>query len=188
VTNLSWKNIWNRKSSCDETDKLLINGWEQTNVDMQFVSSRIKNIISLKKTDSVLEVGCGSGALSQYFIDECNYFGCDYSSCMVEKYKQLTSPDCVVSEANKLTFEDNSFDKVIVFSSFQYFPSYQYADECIAELFRVSKQSVFLGDLAYESHDDSHLLFTPDKFSDWEVSAGFVEGRPRFNVYVEMDK
>jgi len=186
MTNTNWKNIWSRKAQSDESDKLLINGWEKTEVNMGDVSSQLKEIISLKLDDKVLEVGCGSGALSEHFITSCDYVACDYADSMVETYKKLTSPACHVCEAENLPFDDNSFDKVIVFSVFQYFPNYEYAEACINELKRVSKKSVFIGDLAYESHDDSHLLFTEEQFSDWKIFPGFVEGRPRFNIYREF--
>lgn len=179
----NWKNIWDRKGREGMDNPMCIDGWENSNIDMDYVYSQIKNKIKLKRTNKVLEVGCGAGALSKFFIDSCNYFGCDYSEEMIKKYKALNNNKCRICEANDLPFEDGSFDKAISFSVFHYFPDHEYANKCISELRRVTRTCVFIGDLPYASHDDSHLLFDKNRFKNWDITDSFVRGRPRFNIF-----
>ena len=64
----TWKQIWTRKGLADSsvTDLLAYDGYEATKVDMKEVACQIANRLDIRKTDKVLEVGCGAGALAQY--------------------------------------------------------------------------------------------------------------------------
>ena len=168
-----WKKIWNKKGNEKTCDLKHIDGFERDDIDFKKIYNNISQIIKLRKSDKVLEVGCGAGALGKFFIPNCQYRGCDYSENMVNKHKELVGKNVDVCEAGDLPYDDNFFDKVFAFSIFQYFPNKEYAEESIAEMVRVSRFSLFLGDLAFDSIDKNHFLIDKKYFNGWELSNGF---------------
>lgn len=180
----TWKQIWIRKGNAEKevTDLLAYDGYEATQVDMKAVAAEITARLDIKKTDRVLEVGCGAGALAQYL--DCDYVGVDYSPTLVQKHIEILHNSVLIGEAADLIFKDNSFDKVICYGVFLYFEDKEYAVRAAAELKRVAKSGVLIGELPIRSHRDEHLLFTPDEFKGWDISDGFYDPyrQDRFNA------
>lgn len=180
----SWKQIWIRKGNAGKevTDLLAYDGYEATQVDMKAVAAEITARLDIKSTDRVLEVGCGAGALAQYL--DCDYVGVDYSPTLVQKHIEILHNSVLVGEAADLIFKDHSFDKVICYGVFLYFEDKEYAAQAVAELKRVAKSGILIGELPIRSHRDEHLLFTPDEFEGWAISDGFYDPyrKDRFNA------
>lgn len=183
-TKETWKQIWTRKGTVSggSTDLLAYDGYEATQVDMAEVARQIVKQLDIKKEDTVLEVGCGAGALAQYL--ECNYVGVDYSPTLVKKHIEILHNSVLVGEAADLIFKDKSFDKVICYGVFLYFDDKAYASKAVAELLRVARKGVLIGELPIRSHREEHLLFTPEEFVGWEISDGFYDPyrKERFNA------
>ena len=96
------------------------------------IAEDIKKKLQLKKTDKLLEVGCGFGYLLKRLKgDVKETVGCDIDD--MSKYIE----NFVQCPANKLSFKDNEFDKVFMHSVSQYFPDYRYAKDVEKELKRV---------------------------------------------------
>ena len=94
---------------------------------------KVSAIISeIGTSGKVLDVGCGTASYSGLFND---YTGIDNSKGMVRKAKG----EVVFGEAEKLPFEDGSFDKVICVSAIHNFNS---PKEAIHEMKRVSKKII----------------------------------------------
>ena len=108
----------------------------------------------------------------------------DYSKGLVRRHSDLLGNVVFHSEAIRLPFRDNHFDKCFVFSVFQYFPHKQYAHEVVAELKRVTKGTVLIGDIPIKSHDASHLLYTESDFQG-EVIKGVITRPDRFWIMVQ---
>lgn len=182
----SWKQIWTRKGKAEGgvNDLLAFNGYERTQVDMKEVSACIIKELDIKKTDSVLEVGCGAGALAQYL--DCNYVGVDYSETLVKKHIELLGNSVLVGEANNLIFKDKSFDKIICYGVFLYFDNKEYAWQAIEEFKRVARKGILIGEIPIRSHREEHLLFTKDEFKDWNITDGFYDPyrKDRFNASI----
>jgi len=140
--------------------------------------------LDIKETDSVLEVACGAGGLAQY-INCGSYVGVDYSTSLVKKHIQILNNSVLHGEANDLIFKDKTFDKVICFGAFHYFPNEEYANQAIAELKRVAKKAIFIGDLPVTSHREEHLLYKKEDFKDWKIMDGFYNPC-RFNVSLRL--
>lgn len=177
---LNWKKIWIDKGKATTDDLLVLDGYENTNINAAFVAEKIQHALGVDTNCSVLEVGCGAGMLAQFF--NCDYTGIDYSETLIEKHKFLLGNNVFIADANKLPFDNNVFDCVFSYSVFQYFPSKEYAKKTIKEICRVSKGPVFIGDLPRVSHDLNHLLYTKEEFPGWETSCGFYN-KDRFNIY-----
>lgn len=185
----TWKQIWTRKGNTEGTidDLLAFDGYEATKVDMEEVSHEIMNRLDIQKQDTVLEVGCGAGALARYL--DCKYVEIDYSPTLVQKHIELLHHSVLVGEAADLPFKDHSFDKVICYGVFLYFDDKEYADRAMKELLRVARKSVLIGELPIRSHRAEHLLFTPDEFAGWDISNGFYDPyrKERFNAVKRLD-
>jgi ubiquinone/menaquinone biosynthesis C-methylase UbiE len=175
----NWRDIWEAKGNLETADLKTLDGFESTAVMPQAVMHEISRAMDIGASDSVLEVGCGAGMLAEHAT--CRYVGIDYSRSMVKKHIALLGNSVLLGEASDLPFKDNCFDKVFAFSIFQYFPSRAYAQTAIAEMLRVARTAVFVGDLPMRSHRDSHLLFDPALFADWVISEGFYTP-DRFNA------
>jgi SAM-dependent methyltransferase len=182
---VDWREIWEKKGRLTTNNLKELNGYEDTTIDPKFVANRVKKILDIELTDKILEVGCGAGMLAQYL--DCDYVGVDYSQSLVGRHIKLLGNSVLHGSANDLIFKDNSFDKVFAYSVFQYFPCIEYAKSVIQEMNRVSKGSIFIGDLAIKSHRSEHLLFERKDFDLFEVSEGFYN-LDRFNVLMKKSK
>lgn len=183
----TWKQIWTRKGRADsnETDLLAYDGYEATQVNMQEVAAEITRRLDIRKTDKVLEVGCGAGALAQYL--DCQYVGMDYSPTLVRKHIEILHNQVLEGEAADLIFKDKSFDKVICYGVFLYFENKEYAWKALEELKRVARKAVLIGELPIRSHRAEHLLFTPEEFAGWDISDGYYDPyrKDRFNAVMK---
>jgi SAM-dependent methyltransferase len=181
-----WLEVWERKGRTDTTDLRTLDGFEHTTIDPVVVARRITEILALRPDETVLEVGCGAGMLAAHVPGK--YTGVDYSPAMIGKFLALQpGRHAEVSEARSLRFADRSFDKVFAFSVFQYFPDAAYAADAIAELRRVARQAIFIGDLPLRSHSADHRLYTKEHFAGWEVSDGFYNP-DRFNACLRLSR
>lgn len=181
-----WQKIWERKGKINTNNLVELDGFEATTINPKIVVSKIIKLLDIKKTDKVLEVGCGAGMLAQCL--KCNYVGVDYSNSLVKKHIKLLGNSVLVAEANNLPFKDKFFDKVFAYSVFHYFPDKKYVKKALKEMKRVSRGSIFIGDLPESSHRKSHLLFKKSDFVGAVNKVNFSDGfhnKNRFNVLIK---
>ena len=184
----TWKEIWTQKGAMEGTrdDIRVYDGWEKSTADMRETAQRIINLLEIKPTDKVLEVGCGAGGLAQYM--NCEYIGIDFSSTLVKRCMEFYQKTAVYSEANEIPFKDKYFDKCFSWGVFLYFSEWNYTEEVIREMKRVTKPGIFIGELPKTSHDPKHQLYHEKQFAD----VGFLTERGwsepycniRFNAYL----
>ena len=86
------------------------------------------------RKDKVLDVGCGTAF---YFGMFENYTGVDNSLGMIEK----SDANVIFAEAEKLPFEDESFDTVISLSAIHNFND---PEKSVSEMKRVSKNKIIV--------------------------------------------
>jgi len=76
-----------------------------------------ERIIKRIEGEKILEVGVGTGKNLQYYPENVNLTGIDFSKKMLEKAKEraenLDNINLIEMDAEKMTFHDNSFDTVI---------------------------------------------------------------------------
>lgn len=133
---MNYKKFWEKQGKRGDLIQMNFCG-KLTQEKVNRIVKRIKNKLELKKTDKLLDVGGGAGMLANPLSKYCNATVTDYSKPLL-KHLKLKNICC---EANKLPFKDETFDKVLCHSVFQYFPSYKYAKEVIKEIVRVTKKS-----------------------------------------------
>lgn len=162
----TWQEIWTQKAAMAGTkeDALEMGGWNKTVSTAEESAKRIVKFLDIKPEDKVLEIGCGTGGLAQYI--DCDYIGIDYSRTSVEKCMEFFQKSAIYSEARELPFKDKYFDKCFAYGCFMYFPSLEYMREAVAEMRRVTKFGILIGELPRESHEPKHLLFHEKDFTD----------------------
>lgn len=145
---------------------------------------------------SILDVGCGNAVILNHLRRSFQeVYGMDFSSSMISKAKELI-PEGTFSqgEATKLDFESESFERVLAYSIFHYFPSVQYGYEVINEMIRVCKKGgvILIGDLLDKDYEhiiknESNLEYEKkiphiQRYSEWQFfnlnkSRDYFEGK-----------
>jgi histidinol-phosphate/aromatic aminotransferase/cobyric acid decarboxylase-like protein/choline kinase/trans-aconitate methyltransferase len=158
-----WKEVWeNRKLDDIKTSagtdlilqKLLIaDGFDRGNGKIELDGwnnylHNISSIINLNETDSIFEVGCGSGAfLFPFYLRKHKVGGIDFSSSLIDIARSLMiDGDFIVCDALNLNVE-NKFDFVIANSVFFYFPDYDYAGEVLLKMLAKSRKGILVLDI-----------------------------------------
>lgn len=164
---------------------------------------QIKRELRLDEASSLLEVGCGSGALLLPLSAlPLKLAGVDYSNSLIEiAQKVMPALDARVSEAAALPFSDESFARVISLGVFHYFPDEAYVERVLVEMLRVleEKGGLLIADipdlakkevsenlrytlarqegkdyLTTSNSDYSHLYLSKEFFRDFFQSKGFA--------------
>lgn len=184
----TWKEIWTQKGAMEGTrdDIRIYDGWEKSTADMQETAHRIMELLNIKPTDKVLEVGCGAGGLAQYM--DCEYIGIDFSPTLVKRCMEFYQKTAVYSEADDIPFKDQYFDKCFSWGVFLYFSDWNYTEKVIHEMKRVTKEGIFIGELPKVSHDKKHQLYQEKQFTEsgFLTEQGWSEPycNIRFNAYL----
>ena len=101
----------------------------------------IQKLLKDRDYSSLLDVGCGTGFLIDLLAKEhqADYVGLDLSDEMIKmaEKKNIQGARFIVGTADKLPFEDETFDIVTCSQSFHHYP---YPEKAMAEAFRVLKK------------------------------------------------
>ncbi|KAB7691146.1 class I SAM-dependent methyltransferase [Plesiomonas shigelloides] len=156
----NWRNVWESKTLSNSHSLLsaLIqaNGFDTGCGDYSesqwlHMAEDLVARAQLDSASSVLEFGCGSGALllALQQLCGCTIAGSDYSSALVDIARTHLSGVFVAGEARDRLFPANQYDMVLSHSVFQYFPSMQYAEQVIDAMLTCLKSggTLFLLDL-----------------------------------------
>jgi len=139
----------------------------QENIDM--IVQAIRNGLAFSPDDVLLDIGCGNGALSQYFFDECVQFhGVDFSEYLIEVAKSnferkpthlFTETDAV--EYIKTESKTEKFTKALCYGAFTYF-SFANAERLLAGIAKrfPNVSLFFVGNLPDKDRAD---LFFPEE-------------------------
>ncbi len=182
----TWKEIWTQKGLMQGTkdDIRIYDGWEKSTTDMRHIAGRIKECLGITKDTKVLEAGCGAGGLTQYM--DADYVGIDFSRPLTERCMEFFYKPAICCEANDLPFKDGYFDVSFSWGVFLYFTSHAYMKEVVAEMKRVTRTAIFIGDIPQVSHNRRHMTYTKEQFvrMGFEVTKGWAEPyvKERFNA------
>ena len=144
----SWELLWEKKGENKKFDPIGLVGFDKaiTVTKQHFVNQVIETAklkLKLSSSDRILEVGSGAGMLLiplSKLTKKAD--GVDLSLSLISMLRKAHPElNVFVAEANNLPFEDESYDKILVHSVFQYFPSIKYSNDVVFELSRVCKKS-----------------------------------------------
>ena len=123
---------------------------------IQMIVTAIKSGLQFEDDDVLLDLGCGNGALSRYFYDECIAFlGVDFSAYLIEVARNNFErpPDFVYREQDAATYtkteeDPERFTKCLCYGCFAYFPA-EDAETVLAQLSSrfVNVKTVLIGNL-----------------------------------------
>lgn len=129
-----WTDHWNAKA--DIENPIEINGYclgGQPIPAGKYFAAVVEPTIErldLKSHHRVLDIGCGSGlALAEIEKRVAEAVGTDLSQTMIDRYKG--NAKTYVCAAHELPFEDERFDRILMFSVAIYFPSFGYFREVV---------------------------------------------------------
>lgn len=122
-----------------------------TSDDGKFVQGMydvLVNEIQKSQSGKILDIGCGNGNLFTFLPDgKYELFGIDFSENMISEAKKncKTKVSFIVADAEKLPFDDNTFDIVVCNASFHH---YIHPNIVLEEMNRVLKigGKVLIGD------------------------------------------
>jgi ubiquinone/menaquinone biosynthesis C-methylase UbiE len=89
----------------------------------------------LKNCEKILDVGCGICSFEQN-LPNLNVIGLDISEEMLEEARKRSDKAFVQGNAEKLKFEDSTFDAVFTVATLEFLDDYQKA---VKEIARVTK-------------------------------------------------
>jgi ubiquinone/menaquinone biosynthesis C-methylase UbiE len=108
-------------------------GYEELHKEEQLKKVKIiLNKLNLKKTDKLLDVGCGTGLYLDLF--DCDVTGIDPSEKLLEQYNG--QHQVILGSAESLDFSDNSFDIVMSITAIHNFDD---IEKGLKEIQRVGK-------------------------------------------------
>lgn len=159
----NWESVWKSKrldslrTSLEPVETgLLLNGYDaptgagltrKTLTDFVAVwSEKVECLAS----DSVYEVGCGSGALLEIIrtkLSLAKVSGCDYSASLVEIGRSLFKEIDLESLDAKDLDSTSKFEHLISFSVFFYFPTLEFAREVLDVMKTKAAKSVSICDV-----------------------------------------
>lgn len=131
------KEHFNKQASIyDEKDTIYYSKYGK--ISCNYMSEYLKNI----DYNKLLDIGCGTGYLINMlkkYKATAEFYGLDLSEEMINisKSKNIKDAEFILGSANKLPFNDNTFDIVTCIQSFHHYP---YPDEAMKEVYRVLKK------------------------------------------------
>jgi len=123
-----------------------------SNEYVPLICDEIYKKVKIKKTDTVLELGCGSGVLGKYIKEKCHqYIGIDLSRKMLNFFSEdltFEQINLIQGITDLVPFSNHIFDVVIINGVTMYFPDDKILLDTLKEMKRVSKKdgTLFLGE------------------------------------------
>ncbi len=115
-------------------------GYEELYEEEQLEKIRlIKKYLKIKKSDKLLDVGCGTGLTTQYW--KCIRYGIDPSKKLLERARERDKITYKQAQAEKIPFKNNFFDVVISITAIQNFTN---IEKGLEEIKRVGKNKFVL--------------------------------------------
>lgn len=169
----NWETFW-EEHPARTTNNIKWANLRTADYDYQKAYEHIDKSLAFEDTDSVLELGCGTGELTSITAQHVSFItGVDYSRSMINlAMKRYPSLLFMRAMGHILPFSDEKFDKIYLLGVIQHIP-YQYFEPTIKELLRTVKKGgkILIGDVLEIAPKEAEVYEYPrDKFSQFAVS------------------
>jgi 2-polyprenyl-3-methyl-5-hydroxy-6-metoxy-1,4-benzoquinol methylase len=151
---MNWQRFWDDKGKSGNSQTQVarvLNGMPMTDELLWKIAAKIAVQLELKKEDTLLDICCGNGALTEILLPYCaEITAVDFSEKLIESAKKIGSNRIQFICGNATEFGLNqSFDKVLLYFSFQYFETYGQGKLVIANLLKHAKPGalILIGDI-----------------------------------------
>lgn len=142
--NNSWYELWNNRKKLKYKSLTLKKLLEADGICIS-ESDWIKSVlffgekVNIERCNKIIEIGCGSGAfLYPFYLKGKEVSGIDYSKNQILIAQEaIPKGNFKVAEANRIPYDDSSFDAVFCNSVFQYFPDLNYTNNVMKEILRI---------------------------------------------------
>lgn len=159
-----WKEIWEKRLVDDNHNDLLselirLDGFDGKTGKIELSSwlkyfDSICEEIGIQNSDSIFEVGCGSGAFLYPFYRQGHVVeGIDYSLALVNAANKLWQAPISHCEAKNISLSPQ-FDVVVSNSVFFYFPDLEYAESVIEKMINKSRRIIAILELPNKDLED----------------------------------
>lgn len=158
INGMDWASIWNTIANTNHNLQQQVGRITQKQMDMtlymQALTVDIQTQLHLVATDSLLDVCCGNGLISKSLAENCaSVTGVDVSEQLIALAQKHNAADNVtykLGDALRLSsLVSPTFDKALLYFSFQYFDTFAKGEKVIAELQKCVKKGgiIFIGDV-----------------------------------------
>lgn len=160
---MNWLEVWNKRTESDESDILLklikADGFDSDAGSINRTAweeyvLKIMNKMQMEDYHSVFEIGCGSGAFLYPMFERGLWVsGCDYSESLISIARKYINDSFFVASAEYL-HANPQYNHVIANSTFQYFPSLDYAKNVARIMIEKSFRKIGILDINDKSKED----------------------------------
>lgn len=154
--------------------------YSKYNVYIAMHKNKILSLLNLKKSDKVLDLGCGTGRLTTQISKKVkNVVGVDFSKDMLNIAKEKSKKNSNIQYkylniTKRLPFKDKSFDKVL---SILVVNHIKQLDKLLKEVYHILKpRGLFVFDSDAGKNTKYRLLAKSTKFEDY-IYQRIIEGR-----------
>jgi trans-aconitate methyltransferase len=165
INTSKWAEIWESRvhepQKMTHLDLLRANGYDNARStlypwNLAHAQDYYWKLISLQDTESVYEVGCGSGAfLYSLYQDRHKVGGLDLSNSLID-LANLNLPGGKWEHGDALSLNvEEKWDHLVSFGLFFYFPDLDYAERVIMKMLEKANKSVCLYELPDFDRKDS---------------------------------
>jgi len=190
--------IWNKKAR--ENARYYVNTRGMRNSDISEFNLResgsydyeryitgdavITSILNDPAKDAVLEIGCGIGRMTEFFLKHFkNVHGIDISGLMLESARKrlnnLPGIKLQICDGNTLNFSDNNFHLIFSYQTLQHIPAKELIFQNLKEIYRVlkpggiAKLHLRTGRGPYKWHWAYGISLTPESAKHMAEEIGF---------------
>ena len=161
---MNWKNYWN--TNVEEKESDVFGQVQRKDLKSTLLTvNHIMRVLDIKPSDTVLDVCCGNGIITQQIAKKCDSIvGVDQSENLLYvakgDYKEMNCLyiNCSALEMNQFV-KQHSFDKIYLQFSLQYFDKRNEGQKVITEMLKCLKPKgkIFIGDIT--DYKRKHKLY-----------------------------
>lgn len=168
-------------------------------IDPKIIVNDVNSKLKLKEDDLLLDIGCGTGVITiplSYKVKEV--YALDGGTQVIKKLKENSAKNNVFNikminlPFNKKKFQDNFFDKILMYGVIHYFDGISAIENCLKELIRICKPggTILVAEIPEKNAIEkvkNHKLSQEEK----ELIKIFESNRTEYDVFmnkIDMEK